>query len=568
MGLADSYVPTRVTGDGATVVFTGTWPIFNATYLKLFSELKTTGVLTPLVKDTDYSLTFDDTGWSADFTISAPPASTVFVVGQRITAQEQTTPYKTSSGFDGSTTETSFDILTAMVQEAQDQLDRAPLSPVGSTLTLALPSTAVDGFGLVWDGTGGTIRNTTASLEDLETNAAVVTANITNVNLVGNDIANVNTVAADGADIGTVAGISANVTTVAGISANVTTVAGISANVTTVAGISTDVTTVAGISTEVTEAAANLVAATKWTYDDTTAMADPTTGLLRLNNATEASVTAIAIDDLTAQTGNPDLSAYIITWDDSDSTLKGSLKLTKSDDATIFAIYDITGLTDNSGWTELAVTYVTGAGSFTDADTMFVSFDRTGDKGTTGSVGTITDDIDMNGNQMQLSKGADVASATALPIITDGNFFNVTGTATVTSFDTTGTVGTPYVTQFDDALILTHHATDLILPGGANITTAAGDVAHWIEYAAGDVICTSYTKADGTPVVPAGDGIPNGGYAAGSYYNGFMPESDGGGDALSADVLYAFPFAISETNTFDRFRFQVQATGTATAARV
>ena len=33
--------------------------------------------------------------------------------------------------------------------------------------------------------------------------------------------------------------------------------------------------------------------------------------------------------------------------------------------------------------------------------------------------------------------------------------------------------------QFSGALTLTHNATSLILPGGASITTAAGDVATW-----------------------------------------------------------------------------------------
>ena len=110
-------------------------------------------------------------------------------------------------------------------------------------------------------------------------------------------------------------------------------------------------------------------------------------------------------------------------------------------------------------------------------------------------------DLDCNGSQIQWSKGADVASATALVLLTDGNFFDVTGTVTVTSFNTTGGPGTQIKLQFDAACLLTHHATDLKLPGGANITTAAGDVAEFIEYAAGDYICTSYTKADGTAVV-------------------------------------------------------------------
>ena len=110
-------------------------------------------------------------------------------------------------------------------------------------------------------------------------------------------------------------------------------------------------------------------------------------------------------------------------------------------------------------------------------------------------------DLDCNGAQIQWSKGADVVSATALPVLTDGNYFDVTGTTAVTSINTTGGAGTLIKLHFDAILTLTHHATDLILPGGANITTAAGDEAEFIEYAAGDYRCTNYSKADGTSVV-------------------------------------------------------------------
>lgn len=98
------------------------------------------------------------------------------------------------------------------------------------------------------------------------------------------------------------------------------------------------------------------------------------------------------------------------------------------------------------------------------------------------------------------AKGADIASATALTLGSDGNFFDVTGTTAITSINTVG-VGTRVTLQFDAALTLTHHATDLILPGGANITTAAGDVAVFREYAAGDWICVSYTNAGASPVL-------------------------------------------------------------------
>ena len=119
-------------------------------------------------------------------------------------------------------------------------------------------------------------------------------------------------------------------------------------------------------------------------------------------------------------------------------------------------------------------------------------------------------DLDCNGSQIQWSKGSDVASATALPLLTDGNYFDVTGTATITSFNATGGPGTQIKLHFDGACTLTNNS-DLILPGGANIVTAAGDEADFIEFAAGDYRCTSYTKASGLAVItPAASATASG----------------------------------------------------------
>lgn len=96
--------------------------------------------------------------------------------------------------------------------------------------------------------------------------------------------------------------------------------------------------------------------------------------------------------------------------------------------------------------------------------------------------------------------GPDIASAAALPYPAYGNYSDVTGTTTITSLDTSGEIGTVIKRHFDGALILTHHATDLILPGGANITTAAGDEFEFTEYASGDWRCTGYTLASGEPI--------------------------------------------------------------------
>ena len=126
-------------------------------------------------------------------------------------------------------------------------------------------------------------------------------------------------------------------------------------------------------------------------------------------------------------------------------------------------------------------------------------------------------DLNCNSSQIQWSKGADVASATALTLLTDGNYFDVTGTATITSFNTTA-VGTQVKLHFDGACTLTHHATDLVLPSGANIVTAAGDEAEFIEYASADYRCTSYSRASGLALIStiANDAIDSQHYAAGS----------------------------------------------------
>jgi hypothetical protein len=98
------------------------------------------------------------------------------------------------------------------------------------------------------------------------------------------------------------------------------------------------------------------------------------------------------------------------------------------------------------------------------------------------------------------SKSADIASAatTALSTAT-ASFLHVTGTTTITALGTVQ-AGTRRIVVFDGALTLTHNATSLILPTGANITTAAGDVAAFVSEGSGNWRCVSYQRANGTPL--------------------------------------------------------------------
>ena len=83
------------------------------------------------------------------------------------------------------------------------------------------------------------------------------------------------------------------------------------------------------------------------------------------------------------------------------------------------------------------------------------------------------------------------------------NFVNVTGTTTITSFGTT--YKGPRFVRFAGALLLTHNATTLVLPTGANITTAAGDTCVVVPKATAGVadgwVVESYQRASGYPLV-------------------------------------------------------------------
>jgi hypothetical protein len=89
--------------------------------------------------------------------------------------------------------------------------------------------------------------------------------------------------------------------------------------------------------------------------------------------------------------------------------------------------------------------------------------------------------------------GADVASAGTINLdAATGYLVDVTGTTGITAI--TLTEGRERWVRFTGALPLTHGAS-LVLPNSDNITTAAGDYAHFVGYAAGVVRCTTYNRA-------------------------------------------------------------------------
>jgi hypothetical protein len=76
---------------------------------------------------------------------------------------------------------------------------------------------------------------------------------------------------------------------------------------------------------------------------------------------------------------------------------------------------------------------------------------------------------------------------------------DITGTSTITGFDTVR-AGIWKIVKFEGALTLTHNATNLILPGAANVTTADGDIAIFFSEGSGNWRCVSYFRAANQPV--------------------------------------------------------------------
>lgn len=86
-----------------------------------------------------------------------------------------------------------------------------------------------------------------------------------------------------------------------------------------------------------------------------------------------------------------------------------------------------------------------------------------------------------------------MASATLTDIgAATSNVVAISGTTAIASLGLIA-AGARRTVQFLGSLVLTHNATSLILPGNANITTAANDTAEFLSLGGGNWICLDYT---------------------------------------------------------------------------
>jgi len=243
-------------------------------------------------------------------------------------------------------------------------------------------------------------------------------------------------------------------------------------------------------------------------------------------------------------------------------------------DSELSAIAGLTSAADR-------VPYFTGSGTaalatFTSAGRALVDDADASAQRTTLGLGTVATEstvpVAKGGTGATTASGAldalsvaetTVASATTTDLgAVASDKVSITGTATITGFGTVA-AGVKREGRFTGALTLTHNATSLIIPGGASLTTAAGDRFGAYSLGSGNWVVTWYTKANGTAIVGGGGG---GSVATDSIFTtvGDLPVGTGSstaarlaagdyGAVLTSGGLAATPYYAAPNNSFTVF---------------
>jgi hypothetical protein len=323
--------------------------------IEVVERVIATGAETVKSYTTHYTVS-GGSGSTGTVTAVSPPASTVQWHIRRTTTRTQTVDYTANDPFPAETHELALDRLAMSSQEIQEELGRA--IKVSRTNSITTPEFVDDASTrasklLGFSSDGNTLEATTGRVN---------TVTVSNVSV-------------DGSGNSQDATVSYNSTTGA-----------------LALGVPVGST---GATGSTGSQGPDGVGGLPYTFSTTTTDSDPGAGQIRLNNGTLGSVSEIYIDDSTAASGNPDVSAFLLTWDDSTQTSdRGQVTITKKSAQENFATYKISGAsTDASGYVKLAVTHVVSNGSFSNSDAVLVSFVRTGNAGSLADPMTTRGDL-------------------------------------------------------------------------------------------------------------------------------------------------------------------------------
>jgi len=465
MTVSSTTTKVSYTGNASTTVFAYSFKIFVAADIKVYVD----NTLKSLTTHYTLSGIGASSGGNVTFTAGNTPASSTKVVFTRDIARTQLTDYVENDNFPAETHEAALDKLTFILQELDNTISgdifrfAESVSDAG-TVTITLNAATRASKLLSFDAsgnlqatqeigtyTGNWAASTAYALRDIvkDTSNNNIYICITVHTSSGSQPISSNTDAAkwalivDAASATTSATAEATSATAAASSASgasgsastaTTKASAASTSATAAASSATAAATSATASASSATASASSATASassataseasagalawKYTFDNSTTMADPGTGEIRLNHGTLSSVTAIAFDATTADTGNPDVSDLIASLDDgTNSTHEGYIFIRKSGAPATFMAYNVTAaVADNTGWLQVTVTHASSGGSLSNADTLYVSFSRSGNVGATGSTGSTgsTGAQGPQGDTGEASNGFVIAMAVAL----------------------------------------------------------------------------------------------------------------------------------------------------------
>ena len=502
-------IPTRhnYSGNGVATSFSYTVKISSTSHLKLV-HTDDDAVETVLVLDTDYTVNGagDAGGGTVDFPKGGSSYSTL-ATGEKLAIIyafpiEQTTDLPDTGRIFNESVEDQLDYMTVLDNQHEEKFDRAVLLTEGSTMTgLTMPeganAAARKNKAIVWNTDGDDLTIAT-SIGQYQGNWATATAYLerdtvkdtSNSNIYycntahtssGSQPISSNTDVAkwdlivDAAAAGTSATAAATSATAAAASETAAETAETNAETAetnaetaeTAAQTAQTAAETAETNAETAESNAEASAgalAWKYTFDSSTSMADPGAGDVRFDNATVASVTNLAIDATSADTGSPDISDLIASIDDGTNTShEGFVTIRKSGTPATFAVFSVTGtVVDNTGWLQIPVTHVASNGAISDTNTLYISLTRSGNIGATGSTGA----TGPTGPTGPAGEGSDTPA---------DNVFRITDQTDTTkriAFEASGvsTSTTRTVTMPDKNLTLIDEGTELKSTGEAGGT--------------------------------------------------------------------------------------------------
>ena len=257
-------------------------------------------------------------------------------------------------------------------------------------------------------------------------------------------------------------------------------------------------------------------------FDTGTSDTDPGAGEIAFNNGTYASATEIYIDD--ADANGVTVSTDVLTWDDSTSTIRGSLMIYDINDSSTYARFNITGAsTDASGYVKLTVTHVASNNTFSAADELSVHFSRSGNKGDTGSTGATgstgsTGATGAAGTNSQLSMTFESTTSDADPgagkIAFNNGTLSSVSVLYVDDADDAGADISGFVQSWDDVSNTTARGIVTVTKEGTASTYATFKISGAVTDASG------YTKVAVTHIVSNGTFSDNDGVGVHFSYSG------------------------------------------------